>query len=319
MKKRIFCLCLVLCLLSACFITVSASEKADGTKASPYLIGSKEDLLAFAAAVNAGNGFEGEYFLQTADIDLAGVEWQTIGPYGTECSFLGTYNGGGHIIRNLSVTVGGNNSFFGQLGGTVMNLGLEGGTVSGACTGGITSHSSRPTAKIINCYSKITVNGARVGGIADNFNGTIANCLSECELNADSAENVGGIVSYGAMSLIDCISIEPDGRSGNRPHGSTYVDSTDADLETVAKKLNQSLYNAALASGTDYRELNRWTVSEDGQRIVFSSETGSLQGQSAGAFLGTGIRAAAPYLLICGGCFALFAVFFKAKKKTNEE
>lgn len=314
-----FCLCLVLFLLSACFVPVGAVEKENGSKDAPYLIRNKDDLLEFADSVNAGNGYEGAYFLQTADIDLAGVKWQTIGRYGTECSFLGTYNGGGHTIQNLCVSVGGNNAFFGQLGGTVMNLGLEGGTVSGACTGGITSHASKPTARIINCYSKVTVNGARVGGIADNFNGTIANCWSECELNADSPENVGGIVSFGAASLIDCISIEPDGRSGKKPHGSTYVNSTEADLENVVEQLNQSLYSSALASGTDYRELNLWKVSEDGQRIVFSEETGRLQGQTAGAFLGAGLHAAVPYLLIFLGCSAFFVIFLTSKKRDSGE
>lgn len=319
MKKRLIlfsAFLLFFCLaLGTGIFGASAKEKEYGSKNNPYRIETKEDLLAFALSVNEGRNYEGEYLLQTADIDLAGVDWPTIGLFGSEYAFLGTYNGGGHVILNLTVNVGGNNALFGQLGGTVMNLGIESGTITGACLGGITSHSSRVSAQIINCYNKATVKGARVGGIADNFNGTISNCWSECELLADSPENIGGIVSFGAFSLNNCISIEPEKRGSAVLQGTTVVDRADADLEEIVRQLNQNLYSTAIAAEIDYHDLCTWKVSEDGQSIVFSSETARFQAKYAGAFFKVYLVEALPYLLLLLGCACVILVCRKATAK----
>ena len=76
----------------------------NGTKDAPWLITSREDLIALAEFLNSGdaasyNNCDGCYFLQTADIDLTGVDWEPIGYSGSTC-FAGNYDGGGHIIAN---------------------------------------------------------------------------------------------------------------------------------------------------------------------------------------------------------------------------
>ena len=75
-----------------------------GTQGDPWLITSREDLIALAEFLNSGdatsyNNCDGCYFLQTADIDLTGVDWEPIGYSGSTC-FAGNYDGGGHIIAN---------------------------------------------------------------------------------------------------------------------------------------------------------------------------------------------------------------------------
>ena len=77
----------------------------NGTKDAPWLITSRDDLIALAEFLNSGdaatnyNNCDGYYFKQTADIDLTGVTWEPIGYSGSTC-FAGNYDGGGHIIAN---------------------------------------------------------------------------------------------------------------------------------------------------------------------------------------------------------------------------
>ena len=76
----------------------------NGTKDAPWLITSRDDLIALAEFLNSGdaasyNNCDGCYFLQTADIDLKDVTWEPIGYSGSTC-FAGNYDGGGHIIAN---------------------------------------------------------------------------------------------------------------------------------------------------------------------------------------------------------------------------
>ena len=75
-----------------------------GAEKDPWLITSREDLIALAEFLNSGdaaiyNNCDGCYFLQTADIDLKDVTWEPIGYSGSTC-FAGNYDGGGHIIAN---------------------------------------------------------------------------------------------------------------------------------------------------------------------------------------------------------------------------
>lgn len=171
-----------------------------GTINEPFLIQNTEDVVMLSKKVNAGEKFEGRYFLQTTDIDLNGVNFESIGKYGTDNVFCGIYDGGGYSISNLHTVIEdkkasetNNNALFGQLGGTVINLGIENGVVEGDYCGSIASHAYGSNAKIVNCYNKATVRGKRAGGIADNFNGMIIGCWTDCKLEGDMT---GGIVSY---------------------------------------------------------------------------------------------------------------------------
>ena len=85
---------------------------------SQITISSKEELLQFAANVNAGAVPAGMEVLLTADIDMAGVtEWTPIGNATLNAAsnvgsmeitggypFTGIFDGGGHIIRNLNLS-----------------------------------------------------------------------------------------------------------------------------------------------------------------------------------------------------------------------
>lgn len=170
----VFLLACSLILYSPFQLSASAAEKADLT------IDSAEDLIAFSQRVNAGENFSGKRVEQTADIDLNDVPFTPIGLYGKGNYFYGVYDGQGHTIAGLNITSAcgtSNNGLFGHLGGTIMNLGLIDGNISGACCGSFASHAASSQAMIINCFSTLTLNCSRTGGIADNFIGSIINCL----------------------------------------------------------------------------------------------------------------------------------------------
>lgn len=96
------------------WIDFAADEYAggDGSEEDPYLIGSAEQLSRLLYEVRIEhNQYEGYHFKLTDDIDLAGKEWKSIacvydvggGGY-WYLPFKGSIDGGGHAIKNTSVT-----------------------------------------------------------------------------------------------------------------------------------------------------------------------------------------------------------------------
>ena len=100
---------LVCCFSFASINLVTAQAKSssitlsgDGSEASPYLIGSLEELEFFRDDVNGGNTYEGKYIKLTDNIDLASITNWT--PIGNKTSpFNGMFDGGNHIISNLVI------------------------------------------------------------------------------------------------------------------------------------------------------------------------------------------------------------------------
>lgn len=199
-----------LAVMMPCGITTAASQtelEGHGTYASPYLIKDVDDLVYFRDMVNSGNDFYGKYFRQETDLDLAEVDnWEPIGIYNSENYFYGIYDGYGHSISNLTIErLGDNAGLFGQLGGTVCNLGIESGSIESDCSGAIASHAVGGSALILNCYNMATVKGVRAGGIADNLTGgIIINCWNLGVI--EGSQIAAGIVSYDAASVINCAS-----------------------------------------------------------------------------------------------------------------
>lgn len=76
-------------------------EKGSGTKESPYLISSEEELVNLAMKVNQGDSFEGVYFKQTTSLDLSEVIWVPAG-YNENTTFKGHYNKNGYSIKNVN-------------------------------------------------------------------------------------------------------------------------------------------------------------------------------------------------------------------------
>lgn len=101
--------------------TATAWTQGDGSASSPYIIATPSNLAYLAQQVRTGNSYTGKFFEQTEDFDLNYV-WRSIGgvdaDYPTAAAFEGTYNGGGHYIKNVD-----NNHLFGLINNaTIQNL-----------------------------------------------------------------------------------------------------------------------------------------------------------------------------------------------------
>ena len=104
--------------------------KGYGTRLQPFEIESGE-LLELADYVNNGGNTRGLYFRQKDDIVLQdilsrynrGAKWT---PIGHTYMFEGDYDGGGNIIRSGQINnVGSYIGIFGQVSGSIHNLGVE--------------------------------------------------------------------------------------------------------------------------------------------------------------------------------------------------
>ena len=203
-----------------------------GTIEDPFIIDSNDKLIALRDSVNAGENYYGYYFLQTADIDLTGVEWIPIGIFGDNHYFKGVYNGNGHCISHLTChDEKSNNGLFGLLNGTVMNLCVRDSSLSGRYVGTITSHGTEG-ALILNCYASGNISATgRAGGICDNLGrGQIVNCAFCGVLDAPT---IGGITSYSSRIIMHSSSnIEPY----NNNCSGRIVDCLKINQETDAKK-----------------------------------------------------------------------------------
>lgn len=211
MKKKILGIILIASMLLVNIVTASADSyfTGEGTKESPYLIQSAADIAQLSSLTNAAATaaeYANKYYKLTADIDMQGISYKPIS-WGTSMTtaqgarFTGTFDGGGHIIKNISIPAayaqnyGATAGFIGILGtdGTVKNLGIEDmnimtGSASYMCIGGIAGDLAANGMSIDNCYVRgMTVTGisaaspAFVGGLVGRTAGnagTITNCYT---------------------------------------------------------------------------------------------------------------------------------------------
>ena len=183
--------------------------RGEGTADSPYEISSYAELKEFASIVNGTNvAIEqnaGAYAKLMNDIDAGASasanDWTPVG--NSDNFYTGIFDGNGYVITGLTF----NDSsfdyagFFGYVGskGTVRNVGLEGGSITGEdFVGGIAGYIDYGT--VANCYNSGSVTATGnidyVGGIAGrNDSGTIINCY-----NTGNVTAAGNNVSAGGIA-----------------------------------------------------------------------------------------------------------------------
>ena len=79
----------------------SFALQGSGTESDPYLIADANDLMVMAA----DTGDYDKCFMMTADIDLSGNTYEH-SLIGHDDAFTGSFDGNGHIIRNLTIEGG---------------------------------------------------------------------------------------------------------------------------------------------------------------------------------------------------------------------
>lgn len=208
-----------------------------------YTVTSADGLMNVAELVNGGK--TDINITLDKNIDLTGKGWTPIGT-DYDNSYTGTFDGGGHTIKGLTVTT--NDQFVGLFGyldkaGTVKNVVMEGiqitsnhvlmsgntggvvgyswgtiencsvsGSVSGTdCVGGVVG--SQKAGSIIGCSSSATVKGTHyVGGVAGEKWGTMIACYAtgNVTLEIGSPKNLsgGGVVGLnGGSRVLACYAI----------------------------------------------------------------------------------------------------------------
>ena len=285
LRVFIFALSLVMT-LSLCVNVQAATVEPDvdlvlegcGTKDEPFLIRNYEDLCAFRDYVNSGITFAGQYIKQCDNIDMLGENWTPIGFEDT--AFYGVYDGGGHYVENLAVffqeTEINYNGFFGTLGGTVVNFGIETGLIQGDFCGSIASRSVGKKAAILNCYSKATVMGIRAGGLADNFAGNVVACSW---FDGDTVGETTAAVSHGGdVKVYHIYTTDDHAIVTSDVNSPTSGRLTKAQLNTdwFLNNLNLSAGLTRYLFATNYSaDLMQWEIGADG-KLTYSENTGYL-------------------------------------------
>ena len=172
-----------------------------------YTVTSADGLMNVAKLVNGGK--TDINITLTADIDLTGKDWTPIGT-DYDNSYKGTFDGGGHTIKGLTVTT--NDQFvglFGSIGyaGTVKNVMMEDVQItsnrSSGFAGGVAGYSD---GTIENCSVSGSVSGTvYVGGVVGaQWNGSITGCSSSATVKG--TVYVGGVAGQtnGGATLTAC-------------------------------------------------------------------------------------------------------------------
>jgi len=200
----------------------------------PIEISTPEQLQAINAdeASRAGN------YILVNDIDLAGIEWQSIGLEGeSSVGFAGTFDGNGHIVKNLT-----SNNTINRAGGLI-GKGLTGSVVKnvGVVDCNITSgwYSAAVVGdcfgEVYNCFAAggtvTSVTGEDVGNIGSftgmvRPSGSITNCYSTVDVTFGEPgwDNQGGFVGHVAGPITNCyysgvVTVAGDDGLGGGFHG----------------------------------------------------------------------------------------------------
>ena len=247
--------------------TFNTPMTGSGTETDPYQIGTAEQLKLFRDIVNGAGGQtqnRGAYAVLTANIDLNNEPWTPIGP-DRDSAYTGTFDGQGHTVKNLSVTVNVQSGRAGLFGcvkdGTIRKLTVAGSvscTANQGWCGGIAGYAMDET--IENCASFCTVSctgiDARVGGIVGlvDYNSRtliIRDCYNIGKITGRSdngSGDAGGICGFYMNGKIsNCYNVGEITGSGyvskiavsayndSRPTNCYYLSDTDTDLNGTAK------------------------------------------------------------------------------------
>ena len=242
----------------SCTVCGAAEPRADvwdGTADTSWYVSDQteftlytaEQLAGLAQLVNDGNNFSGITIYLGIDIDLANIEWTPIGKgilttetsVNTGYQFRGTFDGSGYKVSNLKISE--NNTsytgFFGDVQGTIKNLGIENADIYSVVTSsgrskcgvliGRLSNGSVSNCFVVNgkVFTTASSNPGSAGGLIGNVNSraTVENCFvqGEVECNGHSALFIGSLYS-GSLSINNCYAVG-SAKNNSTPAGSTAV------------------------------------------------------------------------------------------------
>jgi len=168
-----------------------------GTAEDPYQIWTPKQMNA----IGLTPADWGKCFVLMADLDMSvyiGTQYNRIGT-GAATPFTGTFEGNGHVIRNLTYSTTAVADYVGLfgyvVGTTIRNLGVENATLSthGSFVGGVAGHKA---GTITGCYATGSFSGnwAVAGLVGNNESGLVENCYAAGSVSG-TGEYAGGLVA----------------------------------------------------------------------------------------------------------------------------
>ena len=185
-----------------------------------YHINSTNGLNYFSQKVNGGKSFSGKTVVLDEDIDLNNKEWTPVGQTGAT-QFMGTFNGQGHTISNLSINntdEGGNcaTGLFGWLNSAIVkNIKIS--------VANITGHHNVGTIAGYLETSGCTIEGCTVE------NATISCTSANDDANGDKCGGIVGHAGNGGVKVENCV-VRNSSISAGRDAGQVVGAAKDANV-----------------------------------------------------------------------------------------
>ncbi len=245
-------------LISEPEVTMSGNGSAE----EPWQITCEADLIQ----VGMGSFYWDKHLQLTADLDLSGLIMPQIG-YDAYNAFRGNFNGGGHTISNLELSMpySSNVGLFGFIGveGRVMELGLKSSTISGYdIVGGLCGYNE---GSIEQCYAsgEITAFSDYAGGICGWSTGSISQCYTTGIVR--SAGLAGGLCRINSGTVNQCYSAclimgDEERMASQLSDSGTYKDCIwDIDVSGQAECFWGIGLTTAQMQSMDYYSANGWS------------------------------------------------------------
>jgi hypothetical protein len=181
----------------------------NGTPDDPYIIANAEQL----ARTGTASVLWDKAFILAADVDLTGMNVSPIGRFAGN-DFQGTFDGGHHVVDNLTIDTGEAPGWlvglFGRVGlrGSISNLSLRTATVqAGLESEGVGILAGYSVGTVTMCSTSGIVcakeRSSGIGGMIGFDGGRILNCTSTADVSgARESYGLGGLagISYGHIS-----------------------------------------------------------------------------------------------------------------------
>lgn len=261
------------------FLTYDESDGHTATNNKGiYQVSSAQDLIWLSERVNAGYTFEGMTIMQTCDINMSGIVFNSIG---TETKpFKGIYDGNNFIISNLNLAVNkntgerfmnnlSNRGLFGCVkNATIKNLTVASGTVSGyGNVGMIAGYAENTKFNYVNTYkSNVKVSKIEFVDIYGKVVDTYLTSGASSTENFAQRENVGGLVGYAKGCSFYVCSNRANVKEANASgvaNSAGFVGRLE-DNGLVVSTINQCFNEGNISMGSSFAGFTNWYMMEGG-------------------------------------------------------
>jgi hypothetical protein len=296
MKKSLllslFCSCAVL----FCKAQTNSFGGGTGTSSNPYILATAANFFELSDSVNAGNIYEGRYFIMTSDVDFNNQNFIPIGTRtDTSLFFKGKVDGQNHSISNFNCVNDTNirMGLFGSIGtgSEIMNIRMASGTISGwSIVGSIVAFNH---GSVVHCSASnqvsVTTSTYYAGGIVGSnskYGSSVSQCANYATVVAlgNNGMTAGGIVGGGGKgSISECYNM---GTISGGHHIGGIIGSSD-NITTIRNCYNGGTINASVENSGGIMGASSMYTSNDPLNIIENCYNyGAISGPEKSAICG---------------------------------